>query len=958
MKYILLGWLLSYIFIPFLSLAQATQKVTITGTVTNKNAHEKLARVTVAVKGDKAGAISDEAGHFSITLQHAWPVTLVFTSVGFEREEVVVHNESAIQVQLNTGEMHGTEVVVAASRVPESILQSPVSIEQLDARSIRNSPAPSFYDALANIKGVDVSTQSLTFKSVNTRGFASNGNTRLVQVVDGMDNQAPGLSFPLGNIIGITELDLDRVELLPGASSALYGPNALNGILLMNSKNPFDYQGLSAVVKSGVLSDDGRSTSTTGFYDVNLRYAKAFNNKFAFKVNFGYLQAKDWQAYDSKDQSLQNGYNLKTGHRATNEAYNGVNIYGDESNVNMYSMLMPLAFTNNNPLGANIQQLSASSGGNITPQMIFSSIMPDSAHAFVSRTGYNERDLTDNKTRNLKVSAAFHYHITPKTEAILQGSYGNVTTVYTGADRYSIRNFHMGQYKAEVLGENFYVRAYTTQERSGDSYAIGILGSGINEAWKSSPTWFGQYFNTYAGESLQAFATTFQTALAGGQAPAAAYAAATTAAKQGGDQFRNDARTVADQGRLLPGTSAFNAAADSVKHRPIPGSAAGVGAKFTDKSNLYQGEFMYNFSSLLRFMDLLVGGNYRVYDLNSEGTLFALDDNGKEFRIKEGGGYVQVAKRLLQEHLKITASLRYDKNMNFDGQFSPRVSAVYTLGGTHNIRASYQTGFRIPTSQDQYIDLTTPSAHLLGGLPFFRERYHLTTGPLYTIQSVQAGAPQQYVFQDYKPEKIKAFEIGYRSLISQQLVIDAYAYWNNFENFSGTQALVQPTSPTTRNIFAIPVNYNKNIHSWGWAMGLDYNFPKHFVAGGNISYNELLDQKSLNGFVASYNTPKVKYNLYVGNRNIGGSNIGFNVTYRWQQKLVWQSNFVSAVVNAKGLSEIPAYGTVDAQLTKLLPKPKVTLKIGGVNMLNKAYVQSWGNPTVGAQWYAAIGYNL
>lgn len=960
MKYFLQAMLLLalWLFVPGLLMAQAPQQITVSGTVTNKTSQEKLAGVTVTVKGSKAGAITDASGHFTLSIQHSWPVTLVFTSVGYEREEMVVHSQPPIEVGLNTGEIHGTEVVVAASRVAESILKSPVSVERLDSRSIRNSPAPSFYDALANVKGVDLSTQSLTFKSVNTRGFASNGNTRLVQLVDGMDNQAPGLNFSVGNIIGITELDLDRVELLPGASSALYGPNALNGILLMTSKNPFDYQGLSAIVKSGVLSDDGRSTATTGFYDVNLRYAKAFNKKFAFKLNVGYLYAKDWQAYDTRDQSLQNGHTIANGTRANNEAYNGVNVYADETNINMYTSLQPMAFNPATPLGANIAALSAATGGAITPQMIYGSIMPDSAHAFVSRTGYNERDLTDNTTRNLKISGAFHYRITPKTEAILQGSYGTGTTVYTGADRYSIRNFRMGQYKAEVRGENFYVRAYTTQERSGDSYAIGILGSGINEAWKPSQAWFTQYFGAYATESLTTFATAFQTALAGGQTPAQAYASAANASKSGAGKFATDARGVADQGRLLPGTAAFNAAADSVKNRPIPGSAAGVGAKFLDKTNLYQGEFMYNFSSLIKVLEVLVGGNYRVYDLNSEGTLFALDDNGKEFRIKEGGGYVQVAKPLLQEHLKLTASLRYDKNMNFEGQFSPRISAVYTLAGTHNIRASYQTGFRIPTNQDQYIDLNTPTAHLLGGLPFFRDRYHLNSGPVYSLESVQAGAPKQYTFRDYKPEKIQAWEIGYRSLIDQKLVIDAYAYWDNFQHFSGTQALIQPTSATTYNTFAIPVNYTKDIHSWGWALGLDYNFPQHFVAGGNISYNELLNQKDLNGFVASYNTPKVKYNLYVGNRGIGKSNIGFNVTWRWQQAFVWQSNFVAALVNARALSEIPAYGTVDAQVSKFFPASKITLKLGGANIFNKAYTQSWGNPTVGAQYYASIGYNL
>ncbi|WP_449438908.1 TonB-dependent receptor plug domain-containing protein [Pedobacter steynii] len=80
---------------------------------------------------------------------------------------------------------------------------------------LKELSAPSFYDALTNMKGVEISAQSLTFKSINTRGFNSNGNTRFNQLVDGMDNQAPGLNFSVGNIIGISDLDLDNVELLP-----------------------------------------------------------------------------------------------------------------------------------------------------------------------------------------------------------------------------------------------------------------------------------------------------------------------------------------------------------------------------------------------------------------------------------------------------------------------------------------------------------------------------------------------------------------------------------------------------------------------------------------------------------------------------------------------------------------------------------------------------------------------
>src|SRR5690606_35066841 len=144
-------------------------------------------------------------------------------------------------------------------------------------------------------------TQSLTFRSVNTRGFGSNGNIRLVQLVDGMDNQAPGLNFPVGNVVGMSELDVESVELLPGAASALYGPNAINGLLLMNSKSPFIYQGVSAYVKTGVMSAANRSQRNTGYYDVAVRFAKALNDRFAVRAKMAYLKADHGQSTDYPD---------------------------------------------------------------------------------------------------------------------------------------------------------------------------------------------------------------------------------------------------------------------------------------------------------------------------------------------------------------------------------------------------------------------------------------------------------------------------------------------------------------------------------------------------------------------------------------------------------------------------------------------------------------------------------
>ncbi|HVI43820.1 MAG TPA: TonB-dependent receptor [Chitinophaga sp.] len=952
-----LGCVLLLLSLPLIITAQ--KPAPLSGTVTDKATGRGMPGVTVSVKGATAGTITGSSGGFQIRTSHAFPLTLVFSYVGYKTEEKEISSSAAnITVDLSSTEILGQEVVVAASRVQESILQSPVSIEKLDARAIKASPAPTFYDALANLKGVEMSTQSLTFKSVNTRGFNSNGNTRMLQLNDGMDNQAPGLNFAVGNMVGIPELDLDNVELIPGAASALYGPNALNGIMLMTSKNPFQYQGLSAQVKTGFLNDKGRTSTTTGFYDVSVRFAHAFNNKWAFKVNLGYIKADDWQAYDKRDQSLANGHTLQDGTRANNEGYNGVNTYGDENTVNMYSTLAGQAADPASPLAQQLAALSARFGGTITPTQLLNGALPAQNMSNITRTGYNESDVVDYNTKNLKLNAALHYKITENLEALIQGSYGSGTTVYTGADRYSLKDFNMGQYKVELKSPDFYVRLYTTQERSGDSYAGGTLASGINEAWKTSQNWYKDYFTTYIGSALPTFAQAYGAGLGQGQTPAAALLAAQNAANVQRGTFNSAARNKADEGRFLPGTPEFNAAADNIKSKPIPGDAKGVGAKFTDKTNLYQAEFMYNFHNLVKFAEILVGGNYRLYTLNSEKTLFAVDDNGKEFRINEYGGYVQVMKKLAQDHLKLTGSIRYDKNVNFKGQFSPRLSAVYTFLETQNIRASFQTGFRIPHNQDQYIDLLTPQARLIGGLPFLRERYGLDKGPVYSLQSVQAGSPKQYTFREFQPERIQAYELGYKGLVAKRLLIDAYIYKNDFKNMNGVQVLIQPTAGGGRNVFSIPVSAEETVKSWGWALGLDYSLPLNFIAGGSISYNELLNEKDLGSFLVMYNTPKVRYNLNAGNRNIANSNIAVNVTWRWQDSFIWQSSFVGPAVNVSKQAEIPSYGTLDAMVSKFFPKAKTTVKLGGTNILNKAYTQSWGNPTVGALWYVSLGYNL
>ena len=948
----------------------------ISGKVSDGASKESLIGVSVAVKGKVIGTISDSKGNFALSTTTPTPFTISVSSIGYKTQEIVISGaKSDFDIKLEEQNILGQEVVVSASRVEESVMTSPVSVEKMDLRAIQNTPSISFYDALKNLKGVDVNVQSLTFQSVTTRGFNGSGNPRVVQLVDGMDNQAPGLNFAVGNIVGISELDLESVELIPGAASALYGPNAMNGIILMNSKSPFLYQGLSANVKYGVMNESSRTTPSTGYTDYSLRYAKAFNNKFAFKLNFAYLQGQDWQANNYSNQSLLNGNGSGVGTRASDQGYNGVNVYGDESSqgLNFQNLLRPILQDPTNGLTAGINQISAATRGLLTPTAIFNSVFPSNT-VFVSRTGYEENTLADYATKSLKLNATLHYRLNDKVEAILQGNYGFGTSLYTGSDRYSIKNFTLWQAKAELKGADFYLRAYTTQENSGDSYANSLLASGINEAWKKSESWYGDYVAGFAGTygvaALTAYGTALQTALATGKTPTDAIIAANTAvAGISATNYYGAARGNADKGRFLPGTPEFNAAADASKSRAIPGilapaSARAIGAKFNDKTAMYHGEGMYNLTKKFNdALEVIVGANLRSYNLNSNGTIFSLDESGKEFTITEFGGYVSLGKKIFDDKFKLSGSMRYDKNQNFSGQFTPRISGVFSPNANSNFRVSYQTGFRMPTTQNQYIDLFVGSARLLGGLPFLRDKY-LQGKPAYSVTDIATGKanPTAVTFAEFKPEKVYTWEIGYKGLLGKKLFVDAYYYQSTYQDFINGVSVTTASKPAeinALNVFSISTNTPVDVKTAGWGLGFDYSLPGGFTVGMNGARNEITNQKELpaENQQVGFSTPLYRVNANVGNRNIAGTGFGFSVAWRYQEAFDGPTGIASTLVSQQRLAYVPQFNTLDFQVSKKIASIKSIIKVGGNNIMGNAYYTGFGNPTVGSTFYVGITFD-
>ena len=893
----------------------------ISGTVTDATG-ETLAGVNIQVKGLVIGTISDTQGNFSLTVNQAPPFTLAFSFMGYTTHEIEITgaNNSGLKIQLEEQSILGQEIVVSASRVEESILKSPVTVEKVDLLAIQQTTAPEFYEALANVKGVQLTSSSLNFPQINTRGFATIANVRFVQMVDGIDTQAPLLNFPTGNIVGIGELDVESMELLPGTASALYGPNAFNGVLLMNSKSPFEFQGLSAQAKGGITTSDTQGESFP-FYNFGLRYAKAFNNKFAFKVNFSIMQAEDWH---SNDYTTDVNRPESTANLTGQPNFDGVNLYGDDTRI---------AFT--------------------VP-------LPTIAPFDLRRTGWKEADLIDNyDAKSIKGDVALHYRITEKLEALYNYRFGGGSSIYQGSQKYALRDFTQEFHKLELKAPNFFVRGYITATDAGDSYNMAALGGQLNE--RISPTaaqWAPTYGQTYV-LAMQGYVP--------GVPAGNSYAA------------HQVARAQADAGRPAVGSSEYKQLLEAVRNDYFQRNPGG--AKFIDNSRLYHGEFNYNFAEKISFAEVQLGGNFRRYSLFSDGTIFNEDpEEGQDFQrinIDEFGVYTQVSKTLA-DALKLTGSLRFDKNENFEGRITPRVSAVYTFNETHNIRASFQTGFRNPDTQAQYIYFPVGTNTLLGSAKSNAERYGLHGGGAYTLVSYNAflaaggtlretdGEPVgtqetidllQSVFVPYiQPERLQSFEVGYKGIFATNLLVDLSGYYSTYKDFIGGQDFVlqRPTlhhgdSVLAGTVYSAYVNFPENVTSYGLGLGITYNLPSNFVINGTYSYATFDDNREANStFRAGFNTPENKFTVGLSNRKLT-NNFGFNINYRWQEDFLWQSDF--------GDWTVPEFGVLDAQVSYKVPSIKTIFKLGGTNLGGKDYRTNFGGPFVGQQYYLSLTFD-
>lgn len=911
----------------------AEAQVTIRGKIQDAETGEELIGAAVIVNENQGGANSDYNGEFTLKVD-VLPVKLKISYTGYTLQEIEVTDASArLNIKMSAASFVITEAVISGQRIDDKQKAAPLTVENLDAIAIKETPALNFYNGLGNLKGVDLTTASLGFTIINTRGFNSTSPVRSLQIIDGVDNQAPGLNFSLGNFLGASDLDVNKVDLVVGASSSFYGPNAFNGVISMETKNPFIHKGLAVSLKTGERN----------LLEGAVRWGNSVKNKsgkdfFAYKFNLFALRANDWVA-DNYDPVTGSEGNQVFANIANNPGrYNAVNIYGDEPN----------------------------------PSYSFSSLFDSRAglNSF-HRIGYREIDLVDYNTRNLKAGVAFHFRTNPSKdfespEIIIASNFGTGTTVYQGDNRFSLRDLLFFQNRIEFRKKDkFFLRFYSTNEDAGNSYDPYFTALLMQRAQKTPSQWKSDYEFWWVRNDLGAV---FKQMKEMGYGPGTDQAAliqwqqdnAEWLAQQHGlaAEYANSANSQTDTPDFFaPGTPRFDSLFNDITSRK---NTEG-GTRFYDKSALYHAHGEYRFSSRW-FNDIRVGANTRLYRPVSDGTIFS---DSLDIRIKnyEYGVYAGAEKQV--NRFRFSATVRVDKNQNFDYLATPAASVVWQPRKNDYFRFSFSSAIRNPTLTDQYLNLRVGPATLVGNLNGFDSLITLESFDDYRKDLFPDRNRLNYLNLDpIRPEKVKTFELGYRTTLFDRLFVDAGYYYNIYNDFIGYNiGLTLDFEPifgipdySTLDVWRVASNASQTVTTQGFALGLNYYFLDYFMVQGNYSYNQL-NTAETDPIVPAFNTPKNKYNVGLSARDIplhigSKKNVwGFNINYKWIEGFIFEGS-------PQFTGSIPTYSLLDAQINCTIPKLNSTLKIGASNILNNKQFQVYGGPRIGRMGYVSLVYNF
>ncbi len=255
-------------------------QTTITGTVNDEDGLA-LIGANVLVKGTSDGTITDLDGSFSLRTSQDFPLTLVISYTGYSEQEIAMTSNSPVSAVLAEGIVLGGDIIVTASRKREKVQEAPASVSILTARKLEGSPQTDPVRHLINVPGVQIQQQSAARINIEMRAASSIFSTSVFPIMDYRSLVGPGIGTFQSDAAGLVNIDMDRIEIVRGPGSALYGPGVTAGVVHFITKNPIDHPGTTVQVGYGELNTfissirhAGRNADKTFGYKINATYNK------------------------------------------------------------------------------------------------------------------------------------------------------------------------------------------------------------------------------------------------------------------------------------------------------------------------------------------------------------------------------------------------------------------------------------------------------------------------------------------------------------------------------------------------------------------------------------------------------------------------------------------------------------------------------------------------------------
>ncbi len=827
--------------------------------------------------------------------------------------------------------------VTAPTRDSEPVFQSLMQVDKVTNAEVEHAASGDFYRSTGNYQGVDVISSSALFQSINLRGFDDTRAYRTKQYIDGIDNELPGLNFPIGNFAGINDLDLESLELVSGPATTLYGPNAFQGLVSMNSKSPYDYQGIALQVKGGA-GLAGFSASPQPYYDAQMRYASSFGkkNRFALKITGEYTRMKDWPiANDSLHLYGNNVTNVNLASQLQQEA------------ASPYCPTCPVTSAMHSYYSTLVNWLSTN------PEAYnFDPSEPVAGLLGVHPPGYYASNFSDNTAQNAKIEAGIYYRFKNDVQLSITYHFSYSTGIYDGSSQFQLQSFYFHQPAIEAKGKNFFVRAYTTLENSGTSYNLATTAADVSLA----------YVPDYTARYRTAYFNAIDSMIGGFQNCPTCFTGTNNQAIL--DSARQIARMQAQSAFPQAGSQAFNDTLNRVLHdkNPLSGSLLNSHSLLVHLEGQYDWDFV-------KWLNISTGASYRIYLPNSNGTIFS-DTGGVRIREQQIGAYLQAIKKLFHDNFQIIASIRADKNSDFQGQVSPRGALVYTYRGkksNHTFRIVAGASFRTPTLQQEYAYYNLGGMYEAGNLVGISNVYTLNSAteaialnsqsPQGTVSQQAAQALVPVTLNPLHPEHLTSVEFGYRADVLKRLLIDITGYYSIYNGLIGYSRVVAPNGSSSDSLNRVNIlngnytvlqtwaNAGGNVPAWGAGITMAYYAGHGITPYANYTYAAIDEQKLADNspnILSGFNTPPHKVNIGINARRVAGG-LGFSINWKWVHSFLWEGPY--------GDGTIPAYHTLDMQIFYEVKKAYSTIRIGGSNIYNKVHIEAIGAPTIGALYY-------